>query len=142
MHELVIHVKEVFMHERVVAGDLAIQPAGLIVLALRGTESGRDACLCQGSVTRKDEDKPVNLTHRVAAHAVRQPFRSEIGDTHALATAVILPAVIVAFERVVADDAEMQRYLAMRAAILERKDPSALAPIKHDGIAREAPAEG
>src|SRR5581483_9224695 len=138
MHELMVHVEEVLVHERVVAGHLAVEPPGLVVAALRGAERpGRYARLRQRRIARKDEDEAVDLPDRVAADAVRYPLPAEVGHIHALAAAVVRPAVVVALHAVPLNHPEMQRDLPVRTAVLQREHPSARAAVERDRICPE-----
>src|SRR6202044_555383 len=66
---------------------------------------------------------------------------AEVRHVDALAGPAISPAVIMALELIAADHPEMQGYLAMSAAILEREYLAAFAAIQHDRQRGKAAAE-
>src|SRR6185312_9270205 len=141
MHELVVHVEEVFVHERVVACHLAIEAPGLVVAPLRGPEAGGQASFGQGGVAGEDENEAIHLADRVRANTVRDPLPTEVWHVDALAAAIVSPAVVMALQAIAMNHPEVQRHLPMRAAILERDYSSARATIERDGIPREMPSQ-
>src|ERR1700733_10021731 len=92
VHELVIHVEEVLVHEGIVTGDLTIQATSLVVLALGGTQSGGRAQFSKSRIAWEDKDESVNFACRIAAHAVGQAFCTQVRHAHASTTAVVGPA--------------------------------------------------
>src|SRR5580658_2631496 len=141
MHELVVHVEEVLVHEGVVAGHFAVQPAGLVVLAPGRAEARGQAARRERAFAREHEDDPVDFAHWIALHAVRQPLLAEVRHAHARAAAVVGPAVVVTLELIAHYHAEVQRYLAVSAAVLERKHATLCAAVQDDRLAGKAPAE-
>jgi len=121
------------MHESVVAGHFTVQPAGLVVSALRGSQPRGQTALRQGRIARKDEDQTVHLARRVALHPGGQSIRTQVGNVHALAGAIVGPAVVMALDFIAADDAQMQGHLAVGAAVFQGEHLAALAAIQHDG---------
>ena len=141
MHELMVHVEQVLVHEGVVAGHLAVQPPRLVIAAPEGAEGGRQAGFRQRGIAGKHEDEVIHLARRIAAHSVGNPAGAEIGDVDALAAAIVGPAMVVAFELVAAHHAEVQRHLPMGAAVFQGKDLAAHAAIQDDGRLREPAGE-
>ena len=141
MHELMVHVEEILVHEGVVAGHLAIEPPRLVIAALRGAERAGQAPLRQCRVARENEDQPVHLADGIGAHPIRHALPAEVWHIDAFAAAVVRPAVVVALQAISLHYAEVQRHLAVRAAIFERDYPSARATKERDGVAREPPSQ-
>src|SRR5581483_10828065 len=100
MHELVVHVEQVLVHETVVASHFPIELARLVVAAPSRTQGSGLAVLGKHRITREDEDQTIYFAGRIAPDARRQPFLllTQVRHAHALATTVIRPAVVVTLE--------------------------------------------
>ncbi len=131
MHELMVHVEQVLVHEGVVAGHLAVQPPRLVLFALGKPERLRYSAFRQRRVARKDEYQAVNLARRIRLHPVRQALLAQIRNIHALAGLVIGPPVVMAFQLIPVDHPQVQRNLAMGAAVLEREHLPGLPPVQN-----------
>src|SRR5258708_17085348 len=108
MHELMIHVEKIFVHEGVVTGNLTVEPTRLVVLVLRRAESRWHATLCQRCIARKNKNQAIDFPRRIASNARGESFRAKVRDIDAFAGAVINPAVIMAFQVIAADHPQMQ----------------------------------
>ena len=139
MQELVVHVQQVLVHERVVAPDGArehhrLVPAGIELRQLG--KSGRGRLL---RVAGEDEHQPVGFPDRVGADAPRRPADAlgQVRDLRDAAGPAVGPGVVAAAEHVAFHDAHAQRHLAVGAPVLERVDRAALAPVQRDPLTRE-----
>ncbi len=90
----------------------------------------------------KHENEIVDLVDRVAAHAIGQALLAQVGHIHALAAAVVGPAVVVALELVLAHHPQMQGHLAMRAAVLQGVGLTVPAAVQDDGLAGKTARQG
>src|SRR5262249_40151175 len=127
--------------ESVVAGDMAGETPRLVVLWLRQGQRFRDATFSPRGVPPKEEDQPLDLARGVTFFAPWPGLPSRGGYIHAFAGGVVGPPVIVALELVPSDHAQVQRDLTVGTPILERENPSTLAPIQHYGLAGEVAAD-
>ena len=141
VQELVVHVEQVLVHERVVGVDLAVELAGLVGLVRLGSEGGRQARLGQGRIAGEDEDQSVDLGAGIGLHPVRQVLAAQVGHVDALAGHVIGPAVVAALDGAALDHPVGQRHLAVGAAILQGEQLAVLAAHHGDGLAGETPRQ-
>ena len=65
MQELMVHVHQVLVHERVVALDLAAEAARLVCAVVRRFERGERPGVGERRVTREHEDQPVRFAARI-----------------------------------------------------------------------------
>jgi len=137
VHELVVHVEQVLVHEGVVAGHLAVQPARLVFLALGKPERLRNTAFRQRRIAWKDKNQAVNLPRGIPLHPVRKPLLAEVRHIHTLAGLVVSPPVVMALQLIALDHAQVQRHLPMRTAVLEREHPPGLAAVQDYGLAGE-----
>ena len=139
VQELVVHVQQVLVHERVVAPDGArerhrLVPAGTELRQLR--KGGRGRLL---RVAGEDEHQAVGFAHRIGADAPRRPADAlgQVRNLRDAAVPPVGPGVIAAAQQVAFHDAHAQRHLAVGAPVLQRVDRAALAAVQRDPLARE-----
>src|SRR5579871_5628314 len=119
MKKLMVHVHQVFMHERVVTIDDLAEASGLVAFVRHGAETGRRR---RGRQTaRPDEDDAITFAGRIGPYAIGQLSLTDIRNV-TLARRVVTPAVIAAMDTAILHRAFGQRHLAMRAAVFQRVD--------------------
>ena len=139
VQELVVHVQEILVHERVVAVNGTGERHGLV---LGGVELRQFGQRCRGRlrrVAREDEHQAVSFADRIGADTARRPA-GPLGQIRYLrdaAVSAVRPGVIATAERVAFHDAHAQRHLAVGAPVLQCVDRAALAAVQRDPLAGE-----
>jgi hypothetical protein len=130
VQELVVHVQEILVQERVVAADGAGERHGLVLGGIEFRQLGQR---CRGRLLRvawEDEHQAVSFPDRIGADTARRPAGA-LGQIRYLGDAAIPaigPGVIATAERVAFHDAHAQRYLAVGTPVLQGIDnPPAIA---------------
>jgi len=143
VQELVVHVQQVLVQERVVAGHGAGVRHGLVP---GGGELRQLGQLRGGGLVRvagEDEYQAVGFPDRVSAYSARRPGGTlgQIRDLAEAAVAAVSPGVVAAAQRLAFHHPHAQRHLAVGAPVIQRVDRTAGPPVKRDLLAREAGSE-
>ena len=143
VQELMVHIHQILVHESVMAVDAAFEIACLVVWIGRRRHVGKRHDMRPIRVTRKHEHEPIGFARRVAAHAVRfHRAGVEIRNADALAVGAVFPAVIATADRACRDNADMQRHLAVGAAVFESEQLAVFASHDDDRLAGKARSVG
>ncbi|CAO0836365.1 hypothetical protein SMICM17S_07472 [Streptomyces microflavus] len=139
VEELVVHVEQVLVHERVVAAHGPGEGHGPVLRRGEAGYVGQRGDRRFLRVARKDEHQAVGLAHRVGAHAAWRPAVAlgQVGDLRDAAVAAVGPGVIAAAERLAVHDAHAQRHLPVGAPVLQRMDGTAPAAEERDALPGE-----
>ena len=139
VQELVVHVQQVLVHERVVALDGARERHRLVLGRVELRQRGKDSRGRLLRVAGEHEHQAVGLAHRVGADAPRGPADAlgQVRNLRDAAVPPVGPGVIAAAQQVALDDAHAQRHLAVGAPVLQRVDRAALTAVQRDPLARE-----
>ena len=139
VQELVVHVEEVLVHERVMAGDGARERHRLVPGRAVLRQVGQRRRVRLGRVAREDEHEPVGLLDRVGPHAARRSAGplGQVRDLRDAAVPPVSPGVVAAAQHVAFHDPHAQRDLAVRAPVLQGVDRAALAAVQGDPLPRE-----
>ena len=138
VQELMVHIHQVLVHEGVVAADLAIEVAGLVMGIGMGRHVGKRSGLQLGGVAGVDEHQAVGFAARVAAHAVGQRLvLVEVRDVDARSGRVVGPPVVAALDLRSGHHPSVQGDLPVRAAIFQCEHLARLGAHQHDRLARE-----
>ncbi len=144
VQELVIHVEQVLVHERVVAADRAGERHRLVPRRAELGQLGQRRARRRPRVAREDEDQAVGLADGVGTDTARWPAGAlgQVGNLRDAAVPAVGPGVVAAAERVAFHHAHAQRYLPVRAPVFQRVDRAARSPVQSDALAGESGGEG
>ncbi len=143
MQELMVHVHQVLVHERVVARDLAIQHPNLEAAVAVVGQLRHRSDLSKFLVAWEDEHEPVRLTACVATYSIGQrPVPVQVRNAHARTGAVVGPTVIPTLQPLVLHDAHAQWHLTVGTPVLEGVRLARLRSHQHDLGPRERHGEG
>lgn len=138
VQELMVHVHQVLVHERVVAADAPIEDPQAVIRIVVFWDVWQGRCRRLLWIAAENPNETAGLARGIGAHPV-QPRAGlvKVGKADATTGAVIGPAVIIALQPLPLHHARVQRHLAVGATVLQRKDLARTPAHEHDGRPRQ-----
>ncbi len=139
MEKLMVHVHQVFVHEREMTFHEAIKVAGLVSWIAGGSDFRKGGGVEFLRVTWIDKDEAVGFAAGERPHVIgAQAAFLKVGNADAFAGVVVFPAVVGALDAVVLNDSKVERDLAMGTTILKSEYVSGLCAQENDEFASES----